>query len=95
VFSTDVTHTRRQPTSDFDKAINTTIINLKIKKKFTEKENWHLGLAVRDLLNENIGFSRNASSNFINENVHTVLRRYFLLSITYNFSSANKNENKK
>lgn len=95
VFSTDITHTRRQPTSDFDKAINTTIINLKIKKKFTEKENWHLGLAIRDLLNENIGFSRNASSNFINENVHTVLRRYFLLSITYNFTSANKNENKK
>jgi hypothetical protein len=94
VFEFDASHTRRQATSAFDKPINNTIINLELKKKFTEKENWHVSVSVRDLLNENLGFRRNATSNFINENVHTVLRRYFMLTVTYNFSSANKNENK-
>jgi hypothetical protein len=65
-----------------------------LKKKLTEKENWNVSVSVRDLLNENVGFRRNATSNFINENVHTVLRRYFMLTVTYNFSSANKNDNK-
>ncbi len=95
VFEFNASHTRRQATSSFDKPINNTIINLELKKKFTEKENWHVSVSVRDLLNENVGFRRSATSNFINENVHTVLRRYFMLTVTYNFSSANKNENKK
>jgi hypothetical protein len=35
-----------------------------------------------DLLNQNLGFSRTANSNYINENTYSVLRRYVLVSLT-------------
>ncbi len=91
-FETNVNYSVRQKTSEFDRNLNTVIIGMEINRKFTKKENWEVGFAVKDLLNQNIGFSRTATSNFINENVQTVLRRYFMLTVTYNFTSANKNE---
>ena len=92
------TYNIRQRTSEFDRNLNTMIINAELVKKFGEKEIFEIGLSCRDILNQNIGFNRNANSNFINENVHTVLRRYFLLRLTYNINSANrmaKEEDKK
>jgi hypothetical protein len=41
-----------------------------------------------DVLNQNIGFYRNATSNYINENTYVVLKRYFMFSLTYNFIKA-------
>lgn len=80
----------RQKTADFTNNLNTCIINIELIKTFGKNEQWETGVSCRDLLNQNIGFSRNAYSNFINENVHTVLRRYFMLRLTYNINSANK-----
>lgn len=92
LLETDAAYTIRQKTTEFDNNLNTFIINTGIERKFGKKENWEVGIYVRDLLNQNIGFKRNATSNFINENVHTVLRRYFLFKLTYHFTSANANE---
>lgn len=86
----DVTYNIRQKTPEFNNNLNTTIINVGLERAFGKKENLEAGFYVRDLLNQNIGFRRTANSNFINENVHTVLRRYFMLKLTYNFSSANR-----
>lgn len=88
----DASYNVRQKTSEFDNNLNTFIINMGIERKFTKTESLEVGFYVRDLLNQNLGFNRNATSNFINENVHTVLRRYFLLTVTYNFTSANTKE---
>jgi hypothetical protein len=38
------------------------------------------------LLNQNIGFSRTASSNLITQNSYTTLRRYFMFTIDYDFT---------
>ncbi len=84
------TYNIRQRTSEFDRNLNTFIINAELVKKFGEKEMFELGLSCRDILNQNIGFNRNANSNFINENVHTILRRYFMIRLTYNINSANR-----
>ena len=88
----DVTYNIRQKTSEFNNNLNTTIVNVGLERTFGKKENLEAGFYIRDLLNENIGFSRTANSNFINENIHTVLRRYFMLKITYNFNSANRDK---
>lgn len=86
----NATYNIRQRTSEFDRNLNTFIINAELVKKFGEKEIFEIGLSCRDVLNQNIGFNRNANSNFINENVHTILQRYFLLRVTYNINSANR-----
>ena len=94
VFESSINYTIRQRTSEFDRDLNVAIVNMELSKKFTKKENWKVGFTVRDLLNQNIGFNRTTTSNFISENVQTILRRYFMLTVTYDFTSANKNETK-
>ncbi len=91
----DMTTNIRQKTKDFNQNVNTTIINIDVTKKIGKNDQWLLGIGVRDLLNQNLGFYRSATTNFISENVRTVLKRYILFSLTYNFNSANKVEKKK
>lgn len=91
MFDAEANYYIRQKTTEFDQDLNTTIINLGLKRKFGKKENLEVGIWVKDLLNQNIGFRRTATSNFINENTHTVLRRYFMLSLTYQFNSSGNN----
>jgi hypothetical protein len=69
---------------------NVLIINAHLSKKFGKDDALDLRLGVSDLLNQNIGFRRNATSNYINENTHIVLRRYFMLNLTYNFQNGSK-----
>jgi hypothetical protein len=76
----------RQRTADFDRNLNTTIWNATITKKFFAKQQLEVGLSAYDLLNQNIGFRRNANSNYINENTFSILQRYFLFTLTWNFS---------
>lgn len=81
----DVTINIRQRTSDFDKNLNNTILNAYVSKGFLKKETLVVKFSVQDILNQNLGFSRTANSNYINENTYSVLRRYFLVSLTWNF----------
>lgn len=82
----------RQRTSDFDRDLNNVLWNAFISKGFFPKEKLLLKFSVTDLLNQNIGFRRTANSNYINENTYTVLRRYALISLTWNFSKGGANE---
>ena len=80
----------RQQNSTFNDNLNTTIINLSIERYFLPDDKLAVELGVYDLLNQNLGFSRTANSNYINENTHTVLKQYFMLNITYNFKKQAK-----
>jgi hypothetical protein len=80
----------RQQNSTFSNNLNTTIINLSIERYFLTDDKLSIELGVYDLLNQNLGFSRTANSNYINENTHTVLKQYFMLNITYNFKKQPK-----
>jgi hypothetical protein len=51
---------------------------------FLKDDKGQLKLSVYDLLNQNISVSRTARENYIQDNQTTVLRRYFLLTFTYN-----------
>jgi hypothetical protein len=88
---TEVEMNIRQKTSDFDRNLNNILWDAWISKGFFPKEKLLLKLSVVDLLNQNIGFRRTANSNYINENTYTVLRRYALISLTWNFSKGGAN----
>lgn len=76
----------RQRTTEFDQNFNTIIWNAYVSRKFLKSKNLELRITCNDLLNQNIGFRRNATSNYINENTYTVLRRYYMIGLTWNFS---------
>lgn len=91
----DMSSNIRQKTNDFTSNVNATILNIDLTKKIGENDEWEFTLGVHDLLNQNLGFNRSATTNFVSENVRTVLKRFYLLKITYNFNSANKKEKSK
>jgi hypothetical protein len=57
-----------------------------ISKQFLRFNRGELKLAAFDLLNQNIGISRNTSQNYIEDKRFVTLQRYFTLSFTYSLS---------
>jgi hypothetical protein len=60
--------------------------NAYLAKKFWKNKSGEVRISVFDILDQNIGVQRNASSNFISENSYNTIRRYWLLSFTWNFT---------
>ncbi|MDE3251563.1 MAG: TonB-dependent receptor [Bacteroidota bacterium] len=67
--------------------------NASVAKSFLKNQRAELKLSVFDLLNQNIGISRNASQNYIEDTRYNVLQRYFLLSFTFRLNKAGSNAN--
>jgi hypothetical protein len=82
----------RQKTADFSQNFNTVIWNASASRTFFKADNLKLEISCHDMLNQNIGFRRNATSNYINENTYTVLKRYFMISLTWNFTKGGAGE---
>lgn len=76
----------RQKTDVFTRDLNTVRWNAYLAKKFWKNSAGEIRMSVFDILDQNIGFQRNANSNFISENTYTTIRRYWLLSFTWNFT---------
>jgi hypothetical protein len=76
----------RQKTTVFDDDLNTVRWNAYLAKKFWKNKSGEIRISVFDILDQNIGVQRNASSNFISENTYNTIRRYWLLSFTWNFN---------
>lgn len=87
-FVTDCTFSLRQKTDAFDKNTNVTRWNARLDKKILKKDAAILRLAAFDMLDQNIGFQRNVNSNFISERTYDTFRRYFMLSIIWNFNKS-------
>jgi hypothetical protein len=62
-----------------------------VSKQFLKYNRGELKCSVRDLLNQNIGISRNTSNNYIEDSRVLTLRRFFLLSFTYSLSKTGLN----
>ena len=73
-------------TESFDHDFSKLIINTSLIKSFFKEENFKITLSGNDLLNQNVGFSRNAYGNTINQNSYTTIKRYFMLSVTWDFN---------
>ena len=62
------------------------IWNAGLAKTLTKSKKATLRLQVFDLLKQNTGFTRNTNQNYIEDVSYRTLNRYWMLSLTYNFS---------
>jgi hypothetical protein len=84
-FNSDVNFALRQKTDAFDRNRNAIQWNAGLDKRIL-KEKGRIRINMFDILNQNIGFSRNVTSNFITERTFNRIQRYGMLSFIYNFS---------
>jgi hypothetical protein len=73
-------------TETFAQDFSKVIINASLNKLFLKEQMLKLSLSGNDLLNQNTGFSRYLSGNLITQNNYTTIRRYFMMSLSYDFN---------
>jgi hypothetical protein len=78
----------RQKTAVFDQNNNVFKWNAYVAKKFLKNDVLELRLSVFDILNQNLGFSRYAQNNIITQDNYNTIRRYGMLTLTWNFTKA-------
>lgn len=84
--SSSANHEYKEKTQSFNEDFSRIIWNSTITKKFNKAENLALSVSGNDLLNQNIGFSRSANSNFITQSSYTTIKRYFMFTLSYDFN---------
>ncbi len=94
--STNANYQYNSKTETFDQNFSRGIINASLNKLFLKEQTLKLSLSGNDLLNQNTGFNRNVSGNLITQSNYTTIRRYFMLSLSYEFNKvgADKTTNK-
>lgn len=89
-FSTDFTYTvNTQRAAGFN--VKVPLWNASISKQMLRFNRGELKLSARDLLNRNVGISRNTSNNYIEDSRVLTLRQFFMLSFTYSLSKTGLN----
>jgi len=78
----------RQKTPVFTTNNNVIKWNAWFGKKFLKNDALLIKVIGNDLLDQNIGFSRSVNSNFISQNTYSTIRRYFMLSVVWNFTKS-------
>jgi len=78
----------RPKTGDFRNNLNNTLMNAWLGKKFMKNDALLIKIVGNDLLNQNVGFNRTTNSNFISQNTFTNIKRFYMLSVVWNFTKA-------
>jgi len=73
-------------TQSFNQDFSKLILNTTLAKTFFKDESLKFAISGNDLLNQNVGFSRYADGNTINQSSYTSIKRYFMLSISWDFN---------
>ena len=88
--STDFSYTiNSQRASGFNSKVP--LWNAGISKQMLHFNRGEIKLTATDLLNQNIGISRNSNQNYIEDNRVKTLRRFFMLTFTYSLSKTGLN----
>jgi hypothetical protein len=82
----DAEYTYTPASASFNTSFEQMIINASIAKSFFKKQDLKAMVKVNDLLNQNRGFSRNASANFITQTSYNNINRYFMFSLVWDFN---------
>ena len=98
-YTTDFSYTFKKDiiaSTDFDWLINTgrtdgfnqniPMWNASLSKQFMKNKAAEIKLTVFDLLNQNKAITRNIGDNYFEDNRTNVIKRYFLISLTYNIN---------
>lgn len=84
VLNTDLSHTMYNGlTQSFNQSFF--LWNGSLGYKFLKGKNLEAKISVFDLLNQNRSISRTINSSYLEDNITQVLRRYYLLTLTYTF----------
>ena len=75
------------PTAAFNEKFERILFTPGVQKKFLNNESLILDISVKDLFNQNVGFSRFQSGNMITQNTYNTISRYFILKATWDFTS--------
>jgi hypothetical protein len=73
-------------TESFNSDFSKLILNSNIAKTFLKDDVLKLSVSGNDLLNQNVGFSRTAQGNTITQNNYTSIKRFFMLSVSWDFN---------
>ncbi|TWI85716.1 carboxypeptidase family protein [Lacibacter cauensis] len=79
-----------QKTETFANQRNIFFVTTSLRRTFTKSDAFEAKITVNDLFNQNLGVQRNISSNFISENTFQNIRRFWLLTFTWNFTKNGK-----
>lgn len=74
------------PTSTFDEKFERLILNPGVSKKVLSDESLKISFMVNDLLNQNVGFSRSQNGNMFVQSSTDVIRRYYMLQVSWDFN---------
>ncbi|MBI5858379.1 MAG: TonB-dependent receptor [Sphingobacteriales bacterium] len=90
-FSTDFNYTvNSQRFAGFNTKVP--LWNVSLSKQVLKFNRGEIKFSARDLLNQNIGISRNSNNNYIEDSKVLTLRRFFMLSFTYSLSKTGLNK---
>lgn len=84
--NTEGNYQYRGKTASFNEDFERFLWNATISKSFFKERNLKLSLTGYDLLNQNKGFNRYAGGNILTQQSYTTIRRYYLLSLVWDFS---------
>ena len=73
-------------TESFHQNFSQVIFNPFLIKTFLKNDNLSAELWVNDVFNQNSGFTRMAQANLITQTTNNTLKRYFMLTINYDFT---------
>jgi len=86
---TELNYQLRQKDPRFPQNNNYTKWNAYITKRLFKNE-WEAKFSVNDILNQNRGYQRNFNSYSFTETSYNTLKRFYMLTITYNFTKNGK-----
>jgi hypothetical protein len=89
-FSTDMNAQFRQKVEGFDQNNNITIVNAALIKRFLKDNKLEAKLGIYDILNSNQGYQRDFNSYSFSESYFTTLKRFWLVTLTWNISKNGK-----
>ncbi len=80
----------RQKDPRFSQQTNYTKIDATVTRRFFKNNDLELKFGIYDILNQNRGYRRNFDSYSFQESYYTTLRRFWLLTLTWNISKNGK-----
>lgn len=82
----DANYQYNSATETFSQDYSKLLWNARITKAFNKDETFKMSLVCNDILNQNSGFQRTSSGNLITQDTYTTIKRYFMVSFTWDFN---------
>jgi len=93
--SSDADYQYNSKTETFNQDFSRVLLNASISKTFFKGDDLKISIKGNDLLNQNAGFNRSVNGNLTSESTYTTIRRYFMLTVSWDFNKVGGSAAKK